>query len=251
MDVPSAGTIPLQLRECFSRSPASVRTLRDRPSLNRLGVFAILFLAASLSGCAAATSRGAQFPRGYPIGYHEQGMASWYGPGFDGRRTANGERFDRRQLTAAHRTLPFGSMVQVRSLTNDRVVVVRINDRGPFTRGRILDLSYAAAMQLGMIGQGTHRVELKLIAYHAASDDGGGLSIQVALFGDRPPAYELIVKLKRSYPQVRLIEVDLPVGTGYRVHVGPFTTEQEASAVAEQINRQFQVESLVMREKIS
>ncbi|MBA2252014.1 MAG: septal ring lytic transglycosylase RlpA family protein, partial [Nitrospirales bacterium] len=141
-----------------------------------------------LVGCAGTAPRGTDHPSGYPMGYHEQGMASWYGPGFDGRRTASGERFDMRQLTAAHRTLPFGSIVQVRSLSNDRRIIVRINDRGPFARGRVLDLSQGAASQLGMIGQGTHQVELKVIAYHGASDEVGALWIQVASFGDREVA---------------------------------------------------------------
>jgi rare lipoprotein A len=183
------------------------------------------------------------------VGYHERGMASWYGPGFDGRRTASGERFDMRQLTAAHRTLPFGSMVQVQSLINDRLIIVRINDRGPFARGRVLDLSQGAASQLGMIGQGTHHVELKVIAYHGMSDEIGALWIQVASFGDPELARAFMTKLTDAYREVRLITSELPIGTRYRVQVGRFTTEREATAMADRIDRQFQVESLVIREK--
>jgi rare lipoprotein A len=183
------------------------------------------------------------------VGYHERGMASWYGPGFDGRRTASGEQFDMRQLTAAHRTLPFGSIVQVRSLMNDRRVTVRINDRGPFSRGRVLDLSQGAASQLGMMGQGTHQVELNVIAYHGSSDKVGALWIQVASLGDRGLAQAFMTKLNEFYLEVRLVVIDLPGGTRYRVQVGRFTTEQEAAAMARRIDRQFQVESLVVREK--
>lgn len=183
------------------------------------------------------------------MGYYERGMASWYGPGFEGRRTASGERFDMRQWTAAHRTLPFGSIVQVRSLVNDRRVLVRINDRGPFSRGRVLDLSQGAAAQLGMIGQGTHQVELKVVAYHGASDELGALWIQVASFQDLALAQTFMTKLNESYREVRLITIELSSGTRYRVQVGRFATEQEAAAMAKRIDHQFQVESLVIREK--
>lgn len=90
----------------------------------------------------------------------EQGRASWYGRRFHGRRTASGEAFDMHELTAAHRTLPFGSRVRVKSLSNGREVVVRINDRGPFTKGRVIDLSHAAMKALGLRGRGVVRVAL-------------------------------------------------------------------------------------------
>jgi|GEM_PF-856449 len=92
-----------------------------------------------------------------------RGTASWYGSKFDGRRTANGERYDMRKLTAAHPNLPFGTLVQVTNVENGRQVVVRINDRGPFGRRRVIDLSYAAARELRMVGPGTARVELAVI----------------------------------------------------------------------------------------
>jgi rare lipoprotein A len=88
----------------------------------------------------------------------QRGVASWYGPGFHGRRTASGERFNTNSFTAAHRSLPFGTRVRVKNSKTGRSVVVRINDRGPFTRGRVIDLSKAAAQAIGM--GGTARVEL-------------------------------------------------------------------------------------------
>jgi len=90
----------------------------------------------------------------------EQGKASWYGPRFNGRRTASGERYNMHELTAAHKTLPFGTLVRVRSLVNGKEVDVRINDRGPFSRGRVIDLSRAAAEALGMLGLGVKDVLL-------------------------------------------------------------------------------------------
>lgn len=91
----------------------------------------------------------------------EEGMASWYGGKFQGRRTASGEIFDTNQLTAAHKTLPFGTLVLVTSLDNGKTVVVRINDRGPFVAGRIIDLSRAAAESIGMTGRGVARVRIQ------------------------------------------------------------------------------------------
>lgn len=92
-----------------------------------------------------------------------EGMASWYGPGFHGRKTANGERFDSQALTAAHRSLPFGTRVRVTNLNNGRSVTVRINDRGPFVGNRIIDLSAGAARSIGMIQSGVARVRLDIL----------------------------------------------------------------------------------------
>jgi len=97
-----------------------------------------------------------------------RGVASWYGPGFHGRKTANGERFDMEELTAAHKTLPFGTRVLVQNPRNGKEVVVRINDRGPFIQGRVIDLSKAAASALGMKSRGHDTVVLKEV--HDAAD---------------------------------------------------------------------------------
>ena len=98
---------------------------------------------------------GGEVPREF-----QRGTASWYGPRFNGRRTASGERFDMREFTAAHRTLPFGTLVRVHSLVNGRDVDVRITDRGPYAGNRIIDLSRAAAEELGMLGMGFKEVVL-------------------------------------------------------------------------------------------
>jgi len=98
-----------------------------------------------------------------PAQVYQQGLASWYGPRFHGRRTANGERFNKFLLTAAHRTLPFNTRVRVTNLQNGRSVVVRINDRGPYVRGRIIDLSYGAARLLGMQARGVVLVKVEIL----------------------------------------------------------------------------------------
>ena len=91
------------------------------------------------------------------------GVASYYGPGFHGRRTANGERFDMHAMTAAHRTLPFGTQVKVTNLANGKSTIVRVNDRGPYAHGRVIDLSVAAAKAIGSAGSGTARVSLEVL----------------------------------------------------------------------------------------
>jgi len=94
---------------------------------------------------------------------YQEGVACWYGKDFHGKKTANGERYDMYKLTAAHRTLPFGTIVEVTNLSNDKKVNVRINDRGPYTKGRIIDLSYAAAKEIGMVRSGIARVQLRIV----------------------------------------------------------------------------------------
>lgn len=97
--------------------------------------------------------------------YDQVGIASWYGPGFHGERTSSGEIFDMHEMTAAHKSLPFGTLVKVVDLETGRSVVVRINDRGPFIPGRIIDLSRAAGERLGIIRKGTARVGLKIVRW--------------------------------------------------------------------------------------
>ena len=107
---------------------------------------------------ASSTAPAAHEPE-----WTQKGRVSWYGPGFHGRRTANGEVFDTNELTMAHRTLPFGTEVRVTNLANGRSVVLRVNDRGPYVRGRIADLSHAAATRLGFVDDGVTRARIEVI----------------------------------------------------------------------------------------
>src|SRR5215831_6037536 len=119
----------------------------------------VLAVALGAAGCAL-------FPHSAPPPVQngvQLGVASWYGPGFHGNRTANGEIYDQYELTAAHRSLPLGTRVTVTNLSNGRAVEVRINDRGPYVGGRAIDLSYAAARTIGMIGPGTARVRIDIL----------------------------------------------------------------------------------------
>ncbi len=162
----------------------------------------------------------------YPLpsarGYVEEGIASWYGPGFHGRRTASGERYNMYAFTAAHKLLPMGTKVLVINLENGRRTVVRINDRGPFVKGRIIDLSYAAARALGMHRKGTARVRII-----ALSEDEGGkilwskekFYIQVGAFKSYANAVRLKQKLARRYPLVTIEPYQKDGQTYYRVQV--------------------------------
>ncbi|PAU57747.1 septal ring lytic transglycosylase RlpA family protein [Pseudomonas indica] len=125
-----------------------------RLSLARPRWVSALFVSSLLLGGCAGLRPGGEEERIDPSGYRAEGKASYYGSRHHGRRTASGERFDQNALTAAHRTLPFGTRVRVTNLNNARTVVVRINDRGPYGRGRIIDLSFKAAQQLDMIRTG-------------------------------------------------------------------------------------------------
>ena len=203
-----------------------------------------------LSGCAGGPERASDRTsfRGYPVGYHEYGMASWYGPGFHGKRTANGERYDMHQMTAAHRTLPIGSIARVRSLRSGQSVMVRINDRGPFAKERIVDVSYAAAEQLGMLGPGTVEVELHVIGYQGRSGALGYLSVQVGSFVRESNARQLADRLGAHYADVRVVTARIAGDLRHRVQVGRYQTETAAQQVADRLSSELQVEALVLRD---
>ena len=123
-----------------------------------LAAASALLLAAGLTQSDLAKARG--FDDAGP-GFRQVGLASWYGPGFHGRLTASGERFNQNDLTAAHRKLPLGSEVRVTNLENGRSIVVEINDRGPYVAGRVIDLSKAAARRLGIVEEGLAKVRVE------------------------------------------------------------------------------------------
>ena len=118
-------------------------------------IILIFLISFSFYGCAVIQKKSGS--------YYQKGSASWYGPGFHGRTTANGEKYNQYKMTAAHRKLKFGTKVRVTSLKTKRSVIVRINDRGPYAKGRIIDLSYAAAKVLNMIKKGHERVSIHII----------------------------------------------------------------------------------------
>src|SRR5579884_2306404 len=134
---------------------------------------------------APVAAPGATALGGIPEPYTETGVASWYGHPYHGRPAANGEIYDMEKLTAAHRTLPFGTWVEVRNLENNKVVTVRITDRGPFVHGRIIDLSRAAAMQIGMLGPGLAKVRLRVVTPPQELPAVNLYAVQVGAFQDQ------------------------------------------------------------------
>ncbi len=149
-------------------------------------------------------------------GFVQVGIASWYGPGFHGSRTASGEIYNMYKLTAAHKTLPLGTYVKVINLENGRSVVVKINDRGPFVKGRIIDLSYAAAKKLGMLKKGTALV--KIVALGKANFNVGNFYVQIGAFKNKFNAYSFKWKVYRRY-RIKLKVVKMR--GFYRVLAGP------------------------------
>lgn len=164
-------------------------------------------------------------------GWKEVGVASWYGADFHGRRTANGEIYDMYGMTAAHKQLPFDTLVEVENLDNGKKVKVRINDRGPFIRGRIIDLTYTAADKIKMIGPGTAKVRVRVLG--AADVPDRRFTIQVGSFSSAATARELKSRLKGPYPDVR---VESAAGK-HRVLVGSFKKKEQADKLAQKLRR--------------
>lgn len=178
-------------------------------------------------------------------GYRETGVASWYGSKFHGRRTSSGEVYDMHLATAAHRSLPLPTYAEVTNLDNGRRVVVKINDRGPFKGNRLIDLSYGAALRLGMIGTGTARVEVRAITPSNYSSgtrviaagstgvvsgdaEGSGIYLQMGAFRHRDGAESLAGELRRD----DMVPVSINQQDGYhKVWLGPYLNEDQANAI--------------------
>jgi rare lipoprotein A len=230
------------------------RLLMPRLRIASLAGLSLLVVLALHLGCSSVRQPDA------PPQVVETGRASWYGPKFHGRPTASGERYDMHQLTAAHPTLPFGTVLEVRNLDNGRICQVRVNDRGPFAKGRILDVSFAAAKELGMIGPGTARVELAMLpapgaagsvvfasAGSGGAEPGGGLdpaappaeaedgifTVQVGAFSEASRAATLRDLLRSRFPEAD-VRSD---GSWHRVQVGRFEERGSAETVRAELER--------------
>jgi rare lipoprotein A len=180
-----------------------------------------------------------------PGQYVEQGMASWYGVPFNGHRTSNGEIYDMYQFTAAHRTLPFDSVVRVTNLSNGKQTEVRINDRGPFVENRVIDLSLAAARALDMVGTGTALVRIEVVS--GQNPVAGFFTVQVGAFQLRENADRLRAQLSARYSPVTIQEYDSPTGTFYRVRVGRVADQDAAHQLAEQLRSNEQLLPFIVR----
>ncbi len=189
--------------------------------------FALYFIAS----CASSRYETYQEPR--------TAVASWYGSEFHGRPTASGERFDMYGLTCAHKDLPFGTLLQVTNISNEKTVQCVVNDRGPFIQGRDVDLSYAAAKEIGLIGPGTAPVRIAYVGrdqnyirevkYAAAN---GPFTVQVGAFREIDNALRLKSGLELKYKGVYIIEATVKDATYYRVRIGKFQRKEEAFTLA-------------------
>jgi rare lipoprotein A len=166
-----------------------------------------------------------------PVGYTEEGVASWYGIPFHGRRAADGEIFDMETLVAAHKLMPFNTWLRVTNLTNGKTVNVRIIDRGPFVDGRIIDLSRAAARQIELLGPGIGRVRLEVIATPRDIPSNDFYAVQIGSFTVLANAEQARAQYARKYGVAQLAQRSGPV-TRWRVLVGKFPTVESARELA-------------------
>lgn len=177
--------------------------------------------------------------------YIEEGIASWYGAPFHGRRASNGEIYDMNKLTAAHRTLPFETVVRVTNLTNGKSTVVRVTDRGPFIENRIIDLSLAAAREIESVGPGVVPVRLEILS--AVDPNAGFFTVQVGAFRDRGNAERLRERLNASYSPIFIQQMEAPDGAFYRVRVGKIPGEDAAHQFGEQLRSREGFTPMVVR----
>ncbi|MBU1565650.1 MAG: septal ring lytic transglycosylase RlpA family protein [Proteobacteria bacterium] len=175
-----------------------------------------------------------------PDGFIQKGLASWYGPPFHGRRTSNGEIYNMHSLTAAHKTLPMGTVLLVRNLENGKDILVRVNDRGPFVDGRIIDLSYKAARALGVVGNGTAKVQIVALAEGEIKNRGedptlfykdlalGEFYVQIGSFAKKMNALKLQKRFTDNGHTTVIHNYFGPKDILYRVHVYVGKTLQSA-----------------------
>jgi len=195
---------------------------------------------------SVAPKRGVAAPNGAMSAYTEEGIASWYGVPFHGRRASNGEIYDMHKLTAAHRTLPFDTVVRVTNLSNGKSTVVRITDRGPFVDNRIIDLSMAAAQEIDSVGAGVVPVRLEIVS--AGIDPNSGFfTVQVGAFRERGNAERLRERLTVSYSPIFIQQYDSPNGLFYRVRVGKVPGEDAAQQFGEQLRSREGFTPMVVR----
>ena len=184
-------------------------------------------------------------------GFKQKGIASWYGKKFHGRKTSSGEIYDMYAMTAAHKTLPLPTYLEVKNLKNGRKIVVRVNDRGPFHENRIVDLSHTAATKLGIIEKGTGLVEIRAInpgtysrggapvytGSRASKNSSPDFYIQVGAFSDLGNAKKLKNKLAPLGQRVRISKTKVSRKTVFRVQVGPLNNIDVADDVVSQLRR--------------
>jgi rare lipoprotein A len=186
--------------------------------------------------------------RYFPGGNIQKGLASWYGPEFHGKLTSNKEIYNMHDLTAAHPTLPFGTYVKVTNLDNGKSVVVRINDRGPFVKGRIIDLSYAAAIKLGMSGAGVVPVMIEVLKKYSPKKSSQKYFVQVGAFISKKNAKSLKKDLLRRYRNVQISILKTSSQTFYRVRIRARSMEAAEKIAKKLLKEGYQAQILEEQE---
>ena len=227
-------------------------------NLFRILLVTFSFVLVACAGTSPTSQKGDYYTvagkRYYPIasssGFVQRGLASWYGGQFHGRLTSNGERYNMYGRTAAHKTLPFNTYVRVTNLRNGRKTIVRINDRGPFVSGRIIDLTYTSAHELAMVEDGVVPVKIEALGYarkkleagkwvqvyeKPASYMEGDFTIQVGAFTVRENALRLHASLSQKYREASVMVFDRGDQRFYRVRVGRYSRLEQAEAGAERL----------------
>ena len=201
---------------------------------------ALLLTTGLLVGCGSSGVDIEPDTRARSRGYSEKGDASWYGEPFHGRRTANGEVYDMNKISAAHKKLTFGTHVRVDNLANGSSLVVRINDRGPFVKGRIIDVSLGAAKKLGMVEAGVVPVRLTVVRAPEAATTSDGrrrsstrYRVQVGAFRDRHNAEVLITELRPRHPNLKIRSDD----RWHRVQLENLKDEDKARQLVRDLKR--------------
>jgi len=179
------------------------------------------------------------------MGFVQTGTASWYGKDFHGKRTSNGETYNMNNMTAAHKTLPLGVFIKVKNTDNGRETIVRVNDRGPFVKERILDLSYAAAKQLGVDVVGTAPVRIEALGYQGAEQDRyralenydkGVYSVQIGSFKDLRNAERLMSEMRNIFGFSEIEHTTVNGEHFHRVYAGKFTSLKAAEQAEEEFS---------------
>ncbi len=165
----------------------------------------------------------------------QYGIASWYGKDFHGKPTSSGEIYDMYQLTCAHNTFPLGTMVMVTHMENGKSVELKVNDRGPFVKDRIIDLSYAAAQIIGMYEKGTAYVKVETIG--PVVEQVERFTLQVGSFTDEGNAQRLAEQLRKTFENVQVTTIETSTQKYHRVRIGQFETREEAVGTAERLSQ--------------
>ncbi|MGH7843239.1 MAG: septal ring lytic transglycosylase RlpA family protein, partial [Candidatus Binataceae bacterium] len=182
-----------------------------------LGALALTVITLAFESCATTRSLGPPAPPVAPGSTSVRGVASWYGPGFNGRRTSSGALYDQEAMTAASTRFPLGSRIRVTNLSNSRAVKVIINDHGPYVKGRDLDLSHGAARALGMVGKGTAHVRMDVLQTPAGGPAlGQRYFVQVGSYATAANASLMRARLAANYPDVSVIAASGDAGRVYR-----------------------------------